>query len=157
MYIKQSELIKSNSEQETEDFAMRLAQKLKPGCVIALHGNLGAGKTVFSRGFARGLSIIEPVSSPTYTIIQEYPLEDGKWFFHLDLYRIDTPQAALAFGVDEYLESQEAYTIIEWPERIDALLPEHTIHINIEHDGEESRTISSGGRMSPSIILKKEK
>ena len=144
MNIKLNELTKSSSEQETEDFAARLAQELKPGCVIALHGNLGAGKTVFSRGFARGLNIIEPVSSPTYTIIQEYPLTDGNWFFHLDLYRIDTPQAALAFGVDEYLESQEAYTIIEWPERIDTLLPEHTIHINIEHDGEECRIISSG-------------
>jgi len=143
MNIKQTELIRSSSEQETEDFAARLARGLKPGCVIALHGNLGAGKTVFSRGFARGLNIIEPVSSPTYTIIQEYPLEDGSWFFHLDLYRIDTAQAALAFGVDEYLESREAYTIIEWPERIDTLLPEHTIHINIKHDGEEKRIISS--------------
>ena len=143
MNITQSELIKSNSEQETEEFATVLARKLKPGCVIALHGNLGAGKTVFSRGFARGLNIIEPVSSPTYTIIQEYPLEDGSWFFHLDLYRIDTPQAALAFGVDEYLESPEAYTVIEWPERIESLLPAHTIHINIEHDGEGKRIISS--------------
>ena len=142
MNITQSELIKSNSEQDTEDFAANMARKLKPGCVIALHGNLGAGKTVFSRGFARGLNIIEPVSSPTYTIIQEYPLENDNWFFHLDLYRIDTPQAALAFGVDEYLESAEAYTIIEWPERIDSLLPAHTIHINIEHDGEEGRVIS---------------
>jgi tRNA threonylcarbamoyladenosine biosynthesis protein TsaE len=142
MNITQTELIKSNSEKETEDFAAALARKLKPGCVIALHGNLGAGKTVFSRGFARGLNIIEPVSSPTYTIIQEYPLADNNWLFHLDLYRIDTPQAALAFGVHEYLESEEAYTIIEWPERIDTLLPAHTIHINIEHDGEGSRIIS---------------
>jgi len=138
-------LIKSNSEQETEEFAARLAQELKPGCVIALHGNLGAGKTVFSRGFARGLNIIEPVSSPTYTIIQEYPLADGNWFFHLDLYRIDTPRAALAFGVDEYLEASDAYTVIEWPERIDTLLPRYTIHINIEHNGEDGRTISIPG------------
>ena len=122
MNIKQIKSIKSNSEQETEEFAAQLARELKPGCVIALHGNLGAGKTVFSRGFARGLNIIEPVSSPTYTIIQEYPLDGGNWFFHLDLYRIDTPQAALAFGADEYLETPEAYTIIEWPERIETLL-----------------------------------
>ncbi|MDD5596594.1 MAG: tRNA (adenosine(37)-N6)-threonylcarbamoyltransferase complex ATPase subunit type 1 TsaE [Victivallaceae bacterium] len=143
MNTKANKLIKSNSEQETEEFAARLAQELKPGCVIALHGNLGAGKTVFSRGFARGLNIIEPVSSPTYTIIQEYPLADGNWFFHLDLYRIDTPRAALAFGVDEYLEDPDAYTVIEWPERIDGLLPRHTIHIDIEHNGEDGRIISS--------------
>jgi tRNA threonylcarbamoyladenosine biosynthesis protein TsaE len=145
MNTKLTELIKSNSEQETEEFAARLAQELKPGCVLALHGNLGAGKTVFSRGFARGLNIIEPVSSPTYTIIQEYPLTGGNWFFHLDLYRIDTPQAALAFGVHEYLESPDAYTVIEWPERIETLLPEHTIHIKIEHNGEEDRILSISG------------
>lgn len=144
MNIKQTKEIKSNSEQETEDFAAQLARSLKPGCVVALHGDLGAGKTVFSRGFARGLNVIEPVSSPTYTIIQEYPLAAGNWFFHLDLYRIDTPQAALAFGVDEYLEAPGAYIIIEWPERVETLLPAHTIRINIEHDGEESRIISSG-------------
>lgn len=136
--------IASNSEQETEEFAARLARRLKPGCVLALHGDLGAGKTVFSRGFARGLNIVEPVSSPTYTIIQEYPLADGNWFFHLDLYRIDTPRAALAFGVDEYLEAPDAYTVIEWPERLGTLLPGHTIHINIEHNGAESRIISTG-------------
>jgi tRNA threonylcarbamoyladenosine biosynthesis protein TsaE len=144
MSIIQNELIRSNSEGETEEFAARLAHRLAPGCVIALHGNLGAGKTVFSRGFARGLNVVEPVSSPTYTIIQEYPLEDNKWFFHLDLYRIDTPHAALAFGVDEYLEDHSAYTLIEWPERIETLLPPHTIHIKIIHDGENDRIIASG-------------
>ena len=68
MNINQTELIRSKSEIETEEFAAQLAKKLEPGCVIALHGNLGAGKTVFSRGFARGLNIIEPVSSPTLAI-----------------------------------------------------------------------------------------
>ncbi|MDD5698622.1 MAG: tRNA (adenosine(37)-N6)-threonylcarbamoyltransferase complex ATPase subunit type 1 TsaE [Victivallaceae bacterium] len=150
MNIKPTELIRSNSERETEDFAARLARRLKPGCVIALYGDLGAGKTVFCRGFARGLNIIEPVSSPTYTIIQEYPLENGGWFFHLDLYRIDTPQAALAFGVEEYLEAPDAYTVIEWPERIENLLPAHTIQLHIEHDGEESRTISREKRENES-------
>ncbi|MEI3001633.1 MAG: tRNA (adenosine(37)-N6)-threonylcarbamoyltransferase complex ATPase subunit type 1 TsaE, partial [Victivallis sp.] len=64
----------SRSEQETEAFAAALARELPPGSVLALDGDLGAGKTVFSRGFARGLGITEPVSSPTYTIVQEYPL-----------------------------------------------------------------------------------
>ena len=79
---------KSGSAEATESFAAQLAQALPRGTVIALDGNLGAGKTVFARGFARGLGITESVSSPTYTIIQEYPLNDGGYLYHMDLYRI---------------------------------------------------------------------
>ena len=130
--IMKSKTIISASEQETENIAAQLAETLPIGSVIALHGDLGAGKTVFSRGFARGLKIEEPVSSPTYTIIQEYQVTAG-WFFHLDLYRISDENAALAFGVDEYLDDAAAWTIIEWPERITGILPAHTIHLQIKH------------------------
>jgi tRNA threonylcarbamoyladenosine biosynthesis protein TsaE len=142
MSILQNKQFKTVSEQETEEFAAKIASELKPGTVIALHGNLGAGKTVFSRGFARGLKITEPVSSPTYTIIQEYALDDGGWFFHLDLYRIDNSASALAFGVDEYLEDPNAYIIVEWPERIEDILPPDTLHISIEHAGDSERQFS---------------
>lgn len=135
------EVFLSHSEAETEEFASRLAQQLKPGTVIALHGDLGAGKTVFTRGFARGLGIDEPVSSPTYTIIQEYRLPDGNWLFHLDLYRIDDYRAALAFGVEEYLDDPNAYILTEWPERIAELMPGNTMHITIEHVGSDERRI----------------
>ena len=74
------------------------------GKTILLFGNLGAGKTVFSRGFARGLGITEPVSSPTYTIVQEYDIPSGGRLYHLDLYRISGVESALAFGVDEFIE-----------------------------------------------------
>ena len=131
----------SASEQETEKFAAQLAETMPIGSVIALHGDLGAGKTVFSRGFARGLEIEEPVSSPTYTIIQEYQVAAG-WFFHLDLYRISDENAALAFGVDEYLDDEAAWTIIEWPERITGILPDHTIHLQIKHLDSGHREIS---------------
>ena len=134
--------IETHSEQQTEEFAAALARQLGPGNVIALHGDLGAGKTVFSRGFARGLGITEPISSPTYTIIQEYKLPDERWFFHLDLYRIDNYVSALAFGVEEYLENPDAFVILEWPLRIKELLPSHTIHIRIEHVSEDSRRIT---------------
>ncbi len=122
----------SASEEETIHLAGNIARQTKPGTVIALHGDLGAGKTVFTRGFAAGLGITEPVSSPTYTIIQEYHTDRG-WFFHLDLYRIKDEVAALAFGVDEYLEDSQAIVVVEWPERIKTILPEHTIHISISH------------------------
>ncbi|QSH42459.1 tRNA (adenosine(37)-N6)-threonylcarbamoyltransferase complex ATPase subunit type 1 TsaE [Lentisphaerota bacterium ZTH] len=141
MNTLQNKSISTASVAATEDFAAGIAAEVKPGTVIALHGNLGAGKTVFSRGFARGLNITEPVSSPTYTIIQEYPLEQGGWLFHLDLYRIEDENAALAFGVDEYLDDSEAFVLIEWPERIADLLPEDTLHIQIVHTGDETRDI----------------
>ena len=142
MNILEIENIESRSEQETEKFAAALAETLPPGTVIALYGDLGAGKTVFSRGFARGLGVTEPVSSPTYTIIQEYPIKNGGWFFHMDLYRIENSAAALAFGVDEYLEEPEAFTLIEWPGRIADILPPRTINVQIHHRGDTLREIS---------------
>ena len=131
----------SKSESETENFALSLAKTLKKGSVIALHGNLGAGKTVFTRGFARGLGITEPVSSPTFTIVQEYELKNNNWLFHLDLYRIDDYRAALAFGIEEFLEDPNAFTLIEWPERINEIMPENVIHITISHLNENEREI----------------
>lgn len=133
--------LKSHSLEETEAFAASLAKELQPGAVIALFGELGAGKTAFARGFARGLGIKETVSSPTFTIVQEYALAKGNWLFHLDLYRIAGPDAALAFGIDEYLTDKSAYTLIEWPERISRLLHPETIIVKINHDDESSRTL----------------
>lgn len=132
----------SNSKAETEQFAYSLAQTLPRGSVVALNGDLGAGKTVFSRGFARGLNITEPVSSPTYTIIQEYPCPDGGYFFHMDLYRINDVRAALDFGIDEYLNDPESWSVIEWPNRISTILPPHTINIKIENIDDDSRKIT---------------
>lgn len=132
----------SNSEADTEKFAAGLAVSLPRGAVLALNGDLGAGKTVFSRGFARGLGITEPVSSPTYTIIQEYPCPDGGWFFHMDLYRINDVRSALDFGVDEYLEDPDARCIIEWSERIADILPPGTIKVQISILSDSSRQIT---------------
>ncbi len=139
MSIKEFKDFESHSEAATEAFAAELAKKLPQGTVIALHGNLGAGKTVFARGFARGLGITEPVSSPTYTIIQEYPLPREGYFFHLDLYRIDNERAGLAFGVDEYLTDPESYALVEWPERIAGLLEESVLHLEITREADETR------------------
>ena len=132
----------SRSEKETEAFAENLAKELLPGAVLTLDGDLGAGKTVFSRGFARGLGITEPVSSPTYTIIQEYPLENGGMLFHLDLYRITNSASALAFGVDEFINDPDCYALIEWPERIADILPPGRISIRIRHLSDTEREIT---------------
>ncbi|MBQ6352563.1 MAG: tRNA (adenosine(37)-N6)-threonylcarbamoyltransferase complex ATPase subunit type 1 TsaE, partial [Lentisphaeria bacterium] len=114
----------SRSEAETEARGAALARELAAGGVVLLYGDLGAGKTVFSRGFARGLGVTEVVSSPTYTIVQEYNLPSGGRLYHMDLYRIGDEHAALGFGVDEFLSEPGAVSLVEWPERIAGLLPD---------------------------------
>lgn len=132
----------SHSDSETENFAVELVRTVKKGTVLTLTGDLGAGKTVFARGFARGLGINEPVSSPTYTIVQEYSLPAGGRLYHLDLYRISSAEAGLAFGVDEFLNDPNAYTLVEWPDRVGDVIPENAWNISIEHLDESSRKIT---------------
>ena len=136
------EKITTASFEETENTGFRLAQELKLGSTVLLFGNLGAGKTVFSRGFARGLGITEPVSSPTYTIVQEYDIPSGGRLYHLDLYRISGVESALAFGVDEFIDDDNAIRLIEWPMRIDGILPDNCIKVTIDHIDDNTRNIS---------------
>ena len=142
MCTDKKKIIVTRSEEETEKAGFELAASLAPGSSVLLRGNLGAGKTVFSRGFARGLGITEPVSSPTYTIVQEYDLPAGGRLYHLDLYRISDVHAGLAFGVDEFLDDPEGYALIEWPDRISGILPPDAIAVEIEHLSESERRIS---------------
>jgi len=107
--------------------------------VIALHGNLGAGKTCFTQGLAQAAGVTEPVCSPTYTLISEY--QGDVPFHHIDLYRLSGPQEALDLGLDEYLET-DGITVIEWAERVAELLPPNTIHVRLTRgDDEQTRTI----------------
>ena len=112
----------SQANESTQALGAALASLLRNGQVVALHGDLGAGKTVLSRGVARGLGITEAVTSPTFTVAQEYQASDGRRFNHLDMYRIDDERSALAFGIEEYLFDPDAITLVEWPERIAGLL-----------------------------------
>ncbi len=126
----------------TEALGAALAKALPRGSVVAMYGNLGAGKTVLARGFARGLGITEPVSSPTYTIVQEYMVPENRGrFYHLDLYRIADEHAALGFGVDEFLADSEAWTLLEWPVRIAGILPPDAIRLTIARIEDEAREI----------------
>ena len=134
----------SRCENDTAELAADLAAKLPRGTVIALYGDLGAGKTVFSRAFAKAIGVTETVSSPTYTIIQEYQLADGGYFYHMDLYRIKNSRDALAFAVDEYLNDSNSYALLEWPERIEDILPPDTLIINIKHLSDSEREITVG-------------
>lgn len=118
----------SRSPDDTRRAAARLAPALRPGSVLALHGDLGAGKTCFIQGLAEALGVSSSVSSPTYTLISEY---QGRLpFYHADLYRLEEPEEAMRAGLDEYLHGQ-GVTAVEWAERAANLLPGHTIHVRL--------------------------
>jgi len=114
--------VASATEATTQALAAAIAAVLVNGTVLALNGDLGAGKTVFSRGLARALGINDAISSPTFAIAQEYSRPQGSWFFHLDMYRLHGENDALAFGIEDYLFAPDAITVIEWPQRIAGLL-----------------------------------
>ena len=108
---------------ETYAIGVCLGKMAEPGTVIALRGDLGAGKTVFAKGFAEGLGITDVVNSPTFTILQEYP--GGRIpMYHFDLYRIEEPDELEELGWEEYFYSDGA-CLIEWPERAEELLPDN--------------------------------
>ncbi len=121
--------------EETAQYARDLAAQAQPGQVYALIGDLGVGKTVFTKGFAQGLGIEEPVSSPTFTILQIY--EEGRLpLYHFDVYRIEEPEEMEEVGFDDYIYG-DGVCLIEWANRIEEILPEETIYVVIEKDLEK--------------------
>lgn len=132
----------SKSEKETEALGAALAKKLKAGTVVSLRGSLGAGKTVFVKGFARALGIKEAIVSPTFTLVQEY--EGEKKIYHLDLYRIAGEGEFESMGGEDFLYS-DGVTLIEWSEKIDSMLPEDTVYVNLTINKDLSRSIEIRG------------
>ena len=132
----------TNSPAETESIGVALGQRLKPGTVIAYRGDLGAGKTAFTRGLARGLGCREIVTSPTYTIVNEY-LGGRIPLFHFDMYRLHSSDDLWDIGWDDYLE-RGGVCAVEWSENVDDAM-EDPIIITIEKTGEESRRITIEG------------
>ena len=132
----------TNSPDETEAVAAALAKALTPGAVIAYRGDLGAGKTAFTRGLARGLGYTHPVTSPTYTIVNEY-LEGRLPLFHFDMYRLASGDDLWDIGWEDYLD-RGGICAVEWSENVaDAL--ENPIVVTIEKTGETSRRITVEG------------
>ena len=125
-------IIESFETQDTFDLGKKLGEKARAGQVICLYGDLGVGKTVFTQGFAEGLAIEEPISSPTFTIVQEY--EDGRIpFYHFDVYRIGDVEEMDEIGYEDYVYG-EGVTLIEWANLIEEILPEHYMTVTIEKD-----------------------
>lgn len=134
------EQFKSSSVEETIQIGSEFGRELKPGDVVCLNGDLGSGKTHFVKGVASYFGIEpEAVSSPTYTLIHEYP--GSVPIYHFDCYRLKNEQEALEIGAEEYFYG-EGICLVEWPEKIDSLIPEEAIWIKISHLSDSERTIS---------------
>ncbi len=123
----QERVVTTHGPAETHRLAGDILTRLQPGAVLALHGELGSGKTCFVQGLARALGIRRPVNSPTFTLVNEYP--GAMPLFHIDLYRIGSAREALDLGLDEYLHGGRGVTAIEWAERVQDLLPCGTVHL----------------------------
>ena len=138
----------SHSELETEAAGEALGRSLSPGAVLAYRGDLGMGKTAFTRGLARGLGYTGRVTSPTFTIVNEY--EGGRLpLFHFDMYRLEDSDALFDIRWEDYL-GRGGVCAVEWSERVDDALPEDTLFVTIarhpEHDGWRLITVEGGAQ-----------
>ncbi|MDQ0856601.1 tRNA (adenosine(37)-N6)-threonylcarbamoyltransferase complex ATPase subunit type 1 TsaE [Bacillus sp. V2I10] len=129
--------VKTNSPDETTKLAVRLGELVKPGDVITLEGDLGAGKTTFTKGLAKGMGIRKNVNSPTFTIMKEY--RDGRLpLYHMDVYRMEDSHEDLGF--EEFFEG-DGVTVVEWAHLIQEQLPPDRLGIRILRVDDESREI----------------
>ncbi len=131
------------SAEETQAAACRLAALLLPGDLILLYGDLGAGKTTFTQGFGDGLGVNARVTSPTFTLIQEYA--GGRLpLYHFDLYRLAGHDEVFDLGFFDYLE-RGGVAVVEWPDRLENFVPNERLEVRIESKGEDERRITLVG------------
>ena len=131
----------TNSEQETKVLGAALARQLRKGDLILLYGEMGAGKSAFTRGIAQGIGISDSITSPTFTILQVYtggmlPL------YHFDWYRIADASELYEMGMDEYLQG-EGIAIVEWPQQAPEVIPDNHLHIDLEQGENENQRVIS--------------
>ena len=149
--------IASDSPERTESIAAAVAATLSPGDVVLLEGDLGAGKTCFVRGLARGLELdAECVSSPSFVVAQRYSGPDRS-LLHVDAYRIEGPEGLAGIDLEEMLDEPGTLAAIEWPSRLGSLAPERALRIRIDPTGSESRVVEIDDRRgreaaTPSLV-----
>ena len=138
--------IETFDQKETYALGQRLGEKARPGMIVTLDGDLGAGKTLFAQGVAAGLGITEPVNSPTFTILQEYT--DGRMpMYHFDVYRIEEPEEMDEIGYEDCFFG-EGISLVEWADMIDELIPAEAVRICLERvpeKGDNYRKITIEG------------
>lgn len=144
--------MRSNSPQETRRLGERLAQKLCPGDVLLLLGDLGAGKSELTRGIARGLGIDSPIASPSFTILNVY--EEGRVpLYHFDWYRLNDAEELYEMGMDEYLGG-DGVAVVEWPSQCPEAIPETHLEVSILPVDDSTReiTLTPRGAFRPLIL-----
>jgi tRNA threonylcarbamoyladenosine biosynthesis protein TsaE len=134
----------TKSERETFQIGQKIAKRLKGGEVIALSGQLGAGKTVLIKGIASGFGLDETkVNSPTFVIFKIYPLKNKKFnlkfFCHIDAYRLQTGKGLIDIGIDDWLQKPDTVTVVEWGERVKKILPKDSIWIKFYYQKKENQ------------------
>lgn len=117
----------TKTAQETRNCGKKLAEKIKNGGVVCLYGDLGAGKTTFVQGIAKGLGVKKKITSPTFVLIRQY-----NNLYHLDLYRLNSLEEIKALGVEEIWQDKKNILIIEWPEKIEKILPENKLTVHLK-------------------------
>ena len=148
--------VQTHSPAATYALGQRLGQLLRPGQVVALHGDLGAGKTLLTQGIAAGLGVTGRVTSPTFTLVNRYRTGQGFDLVHIDCYRLgegalDATLEAVAFGLEEILAADDAIVVIEWAERVATLLPADCLQITITpvEGDEQARSIQFSAPLEP--------
>lgn len=138
------QVILTNNNQETHKLAESLAKKCTGKEVFTLYGDLGAGKTAFCQGLATGLKVKNQVNSPTFNILKTYKASHGNidTFCHIDAYRLNTGEDLVNLGVIDYLEDENTVTAIEWPEKVQSIIPAGNKKIFIKSISEEKREIT---------------
>jgi len=140
------EQITTNSEKQTFNLAKKFAKQLKGGEIIGLIGELGAGKTIFTKGLAAGLGIKKNITSPTFVLMKVYGIrnkESGiRNLIHIDAYRIKSSQDILSIGAEEYFNRPDTVAVIEWADKIKKILPKKTKYVKIKNKGEDKRIIN---------------
>lgn len=129
-----------DSLESIDEAAREFAAALGENRIVAFYGSMGAGKTTFISALCRYYGVADDVCSPTFTIVNEYRAADGESIFHFDFYRIDSLREAVDIGFEEYLYSG-SLCLIEWPEKVEPLLPEQTLNVRITVAADDSRTI----------------
>lgn len=132
----------SETEKEGELLGKKILKEKNKRIILALFGNLGAGKTTFLKGFAKGLKIKEKILSPTFIIFRKIPVSKERVFFHFDCYRLKNEKDLLSLGFEEIIKNKKNIIAIEWPEKIKKVLPDNCIFIYFEFIGKDKRKIS---------------
>ncbi|MBU1110215.1 tRNA (adenosine(37)-N6)-threonylcarbamoyltransferase complex ATPase subunit type 1 TsaE [Patescibacteria group bacterium] len=143
--VKSQRSFTTSSPSETFEYAEKFAQKLDGGAVLALTGELGSGKTLFTQGLAKGLGIKNQLISPTYILMRHYIGEKFN-LYHVDLYRLESTTEMESLGLDEIWLELDNIVVIEWAEKMKSLLPKETMFLNFEYLSEASRKITVGER-----------